>query len=253
MNINMNSLNENIIKIIYMNIDNSILKRNMILQNEHLLVSLLRALYDNNRIPSLKKIIKINNQIPCSTVEDNSKGLLCGTTDRSIIHIDNKFNIKTIDLGHTNRIQQILVLDGVDKFITVSWDTTIRLYNKGGTRTFGWHWGEVTSVIQLRNKLILTGSSDSIIKVWDPNTFGNRQAFSSQSYISKLLQLNDGRIVVCNSKNGCIKVYRENYSLEFGFCPCDSPMNTLIQLKDNRVLIGYSNSTIVVWDGYYWM
>jgi hypothetical protein len=116
----MNSLNENIIKIIYMNIDNSVLKRNMRLQNKHILISLLRALYDNKRIPSLKKLIKINNHILCSIVEDNSKGFLCGTTDGSIIHIDSKFDTKTIDIGHTNRIQQILILDGVDKFIAVS-------------------------------------------------------------------------------------------------------------------------------------
>lgn len=104
----------------------------------------------------------------------NDEWLLSGDQDGSVKYWQPNFNNVNIVQTHTDAIRDIAFLPNDSKFLTCSDDSLIKIWNFNNGREertlAGHHWDVKCADWHPSLGLIVSGSKDNLIKLWDPRT-----------------------------------------------------------------------------------
>lgn len=113
--------------------------------------------------------------------------------------------------GHTSVVTEILLLPGSDKFLTASWDGSVKCWDaKSGLclNTYTGHYKPVTSIAAGENaSLFASGSWDETIIIWDIATGKIIRKLFNTSPVTDIVMSADEKYVVSCSKNNTIKIF----------------------------------------------
>ncbi|KAL7516464.1 hypothetical protein ACHAWX_002679 [Stephanocyclus meneghinianus] len=154
--------------------------------------------------------------------------------------------------GHGLPITQIATIDS-KRFISSSWDRTIRLWDaEKGTciRSYRGHGDWVHTVAVLDNGFFLSGSDDRTIKLWSVNegqcirTYCGHESFVKALCVARcekhfLSGSRDKSIKLWNIKSGkCIQTYRGHRDA----------VSAVVSLSSNSFASGSFDHSIKIWD-----
>ncbi|CUM64939.1 uncharacterized protein PRCAT00002557001 [Priceomyces carsonii] len=104
----------------------------------------------------------------------NDEWLLSGDQAGTIKYWQPNFNNVNIINGHTDGIRDIAFSPNDSKFLTCSDDSTLKIWNfnngKEERSLVGHHWDVKSADWHPNLGLIVSGSKDNLIKLWDPRT-----------------------------------------------------------------------------------
>lgn len=194
--------------------------------------------------------IRAHNYLITSLIQlQNSHLASCGY-DCTIKLWDINTNCCIVTLrGHKSNVYSLIqLLDGRlvsgSKNDFIVWDAN----NFTQIKTIQGHVSCINSIIQLQNLRIASGGSDTMIKIWDTTRFDCVAMLKSTFCINKLIQLLNGKLVSCQGRQ--IKVW------DTDICQClltiteydNSVINSVTQLDDGRLVVGFFDSRIVIYD-----
>lgn len=143
-----------------------------------------------------------HNDIIYCLIELRDNRIASGSNDKSIKlwNVEERKCVGTLN-GHIHNVNVLFQLnDG--RLVSGSCDLTIRFWDINSLKQVGIIDSSdeiVLSFIQLSNGVLI--STDENICLWDINECKLIKDISHQSYIHKLVQLNDGRIASCSDDN----------------------------------------------------
>ncbi|KAL9190890.1 hypothetical protein ACHAXT_000596 [Thalassiosira profunda] len=111
--------------------------------------------------------------------------------------------------GHTSPVTQIAAVDK-NRFISSSWDTTIRMWNASTgecMRTFRGHRDWVHAVTVLDSQHFISGSDDRTVKLWNVDEEECLRTFKGHTSFVKALAPMDGDRFLSGSRDRTIKLF----------------------------------------------
>jgi WD40 repeat protein len=136
-------------------------------------------------------------------VPHQSDAALPNRQDISLVEPSRKFK------GHSSPVTQIAAVDK-NRFISSSWDTTIRMWNADTgecIRTFRGHGDWVHAISVLDSKHFISGSDDRTVKMWSFDKEECIRTFKGHSSFVKALAPMDGDRFLSGSRDRTIKLF----------------------------------------------
>lgn len=235
------------------------------------LINLVKLLY-NNYLNSRKNVIILNNfsklcqfntstfstddlSSSISSIEALSYSLMSYFDTNYIIHPyhifqNNIYNYK----GHRSGISALIQLKVNPKhyIISGSLDKTIKIWeiksNYNCIATLEGHDRAINCLVELKNKNLCSASSDSMIFIWDLNTYQIISKLNShRSFIFGLIELNDGRLI-SGSDDERIIIWKKNTYDILGSHNFGNGVFSLIEIKSfierKRIAVGLGDCVI---------
>lgn len=156
--------------------------------------------------------------------------------------------VKNLLIGHTGSISSLIQLkDG--RLVSGSADHTMRLWNLNGITevTFTGHAGTVLSLIQLKDTRIASGSDDNSIKIWNLDGTLAKTFCGHTNSVLSLVQLNNGNIV-SGAWDYSIKIWNLNGEVEKTLTGHTDVVSALAELNDGKLASGSWDKTLKIWD-----
>lgn len=139
-----------------------------------------------------------------------------------------------------------------DNSIATGHDGSIKLWNKNNFQlitTFSAHTGKVSSLAVLSNGLLISGSNDFTIKIWN-STYLVQTLNDHNSSVSNILVFKTNYLAI-GYMDGYILIY-ENVTtspvLSTTLFNQSSNVERIVNLKNKVLAVGYSNGFIDLWD-----
>eukprot|EP00581_Thalassiosira_minuscula_P002804 CAMPEP_0183736334 /NCGR_PEP_ID=MMETSP0737-20130205/49035_1 /TAXON_ID=385413 /ORGANISM="Thalassiosira miniscula, Strain CCMP1093" /LENGTH=636 /DNA_ID=CAMNT_0025970301 /DNA_START=175 /DNA_END=2082 /DNA_ORIENTATION=- len=153
--------------------------------------------------------------------------------------------------GHTSPVTQIAAVDQ-NRFISSSWDTTIRMWNADSgecIRTFRGHKDWVHAISVLDTERFLSGSDDRTVKLWNVDKEECIQTFRGHSSFVKALAPMDGNRFLSGSRDRTIKLF----SVSSGECLQTfeghmDVVSTIVALDSHHFASGSHDNNIKYWN-----
>jgi platelet-activating factor acetylhydrolase IB subunit alpha len=190
---------------------------------------------------------------------------LIRTGDNKFISSSKDFNFIIWDvesftaLVSAKEFNTILNISGLtsNRFAVACWDGNVNIYNVNaltGSDNSSFqsialkHTAYVCKVIQLKNGLIVTGSGDGFITLWDDSTYNFfKQIKAHNSPIYCLLEVN--RLLLSGSGDTFIKIWsRKDYSCVKVLSNHRFYIVNLFKLRDSRFVSFSFDSTVKIWE-----
>ena len=153
--------------------------------------------------------------------------------------------------GHVSPVTQIAAIDE-NRFISSSWDTTIRMWdaNTGEcTRTFRGHSDWVHAVCVLDSKHFISGSDDRTVKMWNVDGGECIRTFKGHSSFVKALASMDGDRFLSGSRDRTIKLFSvASEECLQTFEGHVDVVSAIVALGSNHFATGSHDHTIKYWD-----
>ena len=110
------------------------------------------------------------------------------------------------------------------------------------------HLHVISSVIQLNDGRLASGSYDHTIRIWDNDYSGNHKTLNGHTHwVHSVIQLNDGRLV-SGSDDKMIRIWDNDYSSKHLTLNRHTHwVHSVIQLNDGRLASGSDDKTIRIW------
>ncbi len=126
---------------------------------------------------------------------------------------------------------------------------------RAGYKIFG-HKDQITSLLLLKDKRLLSGSLDYSIRFWEEkqiNQYINCEKIEQfVKPITCLYQISDGRILSSALKDNCtIRIWNKHskeYECEITLSEHKGAITTITQLKDGRLISGSKDKKIIIWN-----
>ena len=122
------------------------------------------------------------------------------------------------DYGHTAFVEAVAGMPDGQRFLSASWDHTVRVWLLDGTleNTFELHTGDVFAVVALPdNQHALSGSIDKTVKLFNVNDGVVLRTFTHHTnWVSCLLLLPDGRRFISGSYDGTACIVEHGMAFE---------------------------------------
>ncbi|HEA64993.1 MAG TPA: hypothetical protein ENI02_02495, partial [Candidatus Aminicenantes bacterium] len=150
--------------------------------------------------------------------------------------------------GHMGGVSTLIELkDG--HLASGSQDKTIKVWNKEGNciQTLKGHTGNVRTLIVLKDGCLASGSSDNTIKVWNKEGKCLKTLKGHEGWVYTLIELKDGSLA-SGSYDKTIKIWNKEGKCLKTLKGHEGWVFTLIELKDGRLASGSYDKTIKIWD-----
>ena len=153
--------------------------------------------------------------------------------------------------GHTSPVTQVVAVDKC-RFLSSSWDTTIRLWDADTgecTRTYCGHDDWVTAIQVLDSKHFISGSDDRCVKLWRFDAEVCLRTFTGHTSFVKSLAPIDSDRFLSGSRDRTIKLF----SVSSGDC-CQTyqghtdVISAIAHMGSNRFASGSHDRQVKVWN-----
>ncbi|KAL3823240.1 hypothetical protein ACHAXA_011085 [Cyclostephanos tholiformis] len=153
--------------------------------------------------------------------------------------------------GHTSPITQVVAVDQ-NRFLSSSWDTTVRLWDAATEdciRTFRGHGDWVTDISVLDDKHFISGSDDRSIKLWNFDKDECIRTFTGHSSFVKSLGCIDGDRFLSGSRDRTVKIF----SVSTGQClqtfvGHTDVVSAIVSLDSHRFASGSHDRSVKFWN-----
>ncbi|KAL7542044.1 hypothetical protein ACHAXR_011458 [Thalassiosira sp. AJA248-18] len=153
--------------------------------------------------------------------------------------------------GHTSPVTQIAAIDE-KRFISSSWDTTIRMWDAETgecMRTFRGHRDWVHAVSVLDSKHFISGSDDRTVKLWNVDKNECIRTFEGHSSFVKALAPMEGDRFLSGSRDRTVKLF----SVASGECLRTfeghmDVVSAIVALGSNHFATGSHDNNIKYWN-----
>ena len=193
-----------------------------------------------------------NKNITCLELLSKNK-LISGSEDKTIKIWDIKKSdcICTIT-GNYEKIDSISVLN--ENTIAVGAFNTIRIFNTENKKelySLVGHEKSICSLIKINENLLISGSYDNLIKIWDlKEKMCSFTLYGHNAAVYTIILLNDGKLASgSGSWDKSLKIWNlENRKCEFTLIGHKREIRTLKQMSNGWLLSGSVDKTIKVWN-----
>jgi WD40 repeat protein len=143
------------------------------------------------------------------------------------------------------------------KLITCSQDREINIFNEKTfeiEKTLNGHSNSIISICEINNNKLVSCSDDKYIIIWDLNLYVMEYKFyAHQSYINKVIFINDKNYIVSCSEDKTIKIWKGEFSYSlietiFGY---ESPVTNILYLINKELILstcGKKESKLKFWN-----
>ena len=153
--------------------------------------------------------------------------------------------------GHASPVTQVVAV-GQKRFLSSSWDTTVRLWEADTgdcIRTFRGHGDWVTDISLLDCKHFISGSDDRSIKLWNYDRDECIRTFTGHSSFVKSLASIDGDRFLSGSRDRTVKLF----SVSTGHClqtfeGHTDVVSAIVSLGSDRFASGSHDRRVNIWN-----
>ncbi|KAL3762404.1 hypothetical protein ACHAW5_010698 [Stephanodiscus triporus] len=153
--------------------------------------------------------------------------------------------------GHTSPITQVVTVDQ-NRFLSSSWDTTVRLWDADTgecIRTFRGHGDWVTDISVLDSKHFISGSDDRSVKMWNFDKEECIRTFTGHSSFVKSMAPIDSDRFLSGSRDRTVKLF----SVSTGDClqtfqGHTDVISAIVSLGSDRFASGSHDRNVKLWN-----
>lgn len=201
--------------------------------------------------PSETKKKKIDIRIGDNSVRDIVTNVAFPPQSSASPHYDSMIEPTKQFKGHASPVTQVVSVDQ-RRFLSSSWDTTVRLWEADTgdcIRTFRGHGDWVTDISVLDSKHFISGSDDRSIKLWSFDKDECIRTFVGHSSFVKSLGSVNGDRFLSGSRDRTVKLF----SVSTGHClqtfkGHTDVVSAIVSLRSDMFASGSHDCSVKIWN-----